>query len=172
MDTKLFINLPVKDPGATSKFFAKMGFSFDPQFSDDKAKCLIISDDMYVMFLAEPFFKSFTGRNIPDRSTSGVILSLLAHSREEVDQMIEKSISAGGRDISKPQQMDMMYTKTFEDPDGHIWEVFYVDMAKVRAEPKEQPVGAQGEGHRAQGSSSLSASICGICGKFLEVSSR
>jgi predicted lactoylglutathione lyase len=141
MGKKIFVNLPVKDLKKTSTFFAKLGYSFDPQFSDEKAKCMIISDDIYVMLLVEPFFKSFTGKEIPDTSkTSEVILSLIADSREAVDQFMEKCVSAGGRDLSKPQEMDFMYTRSFEDPDGHLWEIFYLDMAKVRVKPKEQPV--------------------------------
>lgn len=141
MGKKIFVNLPVKDLKKTSTFFAKLGYSFDPQFSDEKAKCMIISDDIYVMLLVEPFFKSFSGKEIPDTAASSeVILSLDADSREAVDQFMEKCISAGGRDLSKPQEMDFMYTRSFEDPDGHIWEVFYMDMAKVRVEPKAQPV--------------------------------
>lgn len=141
MGKKIFVNLPVKDLKKTSIFFAKLGYSFDPQFSDEKAKCLIISDDIFVMLLLEPFFKSFTGKEIPDTSkTCEVILSLIADSREAVDEFMEKCVAAGGHDLSKPQEMDFMYSRSFEDPDGHLWEIFYMDMAKVRVEPKAQPV--------------------------------
>ncbi|HLN20985.1 MAG TPA: VOC family protein [Bacteroidales bacterium] len=137
---KIFINLPSKDLKKTATFFARMGFSFDPQFSDDNAKCLIISDEIYVMFLSEQFFRSFTNKDIPDTSkTTGAILSLTAESREEVDSFMEHCIAAGGRDVSKPQEMDFIYTRSFEDPDGHLWEVFYMDMAKIRIEPDLQP---------------------------------
>jgi predicted lactoylglutathione lyase len=142
MGKKIFVNLPVKDLKKTSTFFAKMGYSFDPQFSDENAKCMIISDDIFVMLLVEPFFKSFTGKEIPD--TSGnceVILSLNEESREAVDDYMKKCVAAGGRDLTKPQQMDFMYTRSFEDPDGHLWEVFWMDMAKMRVEPNAQPVG-------------------------------
>jgi uncharacterized protein len=140
MGTKIFINLPVKDLKKTATFFARLGYSFDPQFSDDNGKCLIISDSIYVMLLTEPFFKSFTGKDVPDTSgTSEVILSLTMDSRESVDDFMEKCISEGARDLSKPQEYDFMYTRSFEDPDGHIWEVFYMDMAKVRSEPKATP---------------------------------
>lgn len=117
-----------------------MGFSFDPQFSDDNAKCLIISDDTFVMFITEDFFKTFTGKDIP--GPSGVILSITAESRESVDELIQASVSAGGRDVSKPQTMEAMYVRSFEDPDGHLWEIFYMDVAKLRMEPDVTP--AQG----------------------------
>jgi predicted lactoylglutathione lyase len=142
MERKIFINLPVRDLNKTSTFFARMGYSFDPQFSDEKAKCMIISDDIYVMLLTEPFFKSFTGKDIPDTSkTSEVILSLNEESREAVDNFMEKCISAGGKDLTKPQEMDFMYTRSFEDPDGHLWEVFWMDMARMRVESNAQPAG-------------------------------
>lgn len=140
MESKIFINLPVKDLKVTSTFFEKIGYSFDPQFSDENARCMIISDHIYVMFLVEPFFQSFTGKNIPDSSeTAGVILSLNLESREAVDEFIHKCLAVGGRDVSQPQSVDFMYTRSFEDPDGHIWEVFYMDMVKVRMDPKAQP---------------------------------
>lgn len=141
METKIFVNLPVKDLKKTSTFFAKMGYSFDPQFSDENAKCLIINDHIYVMLLVEPFFKSFTHKEIPETSNSAeVILALTVDSREAVDDLMQKCIAAGGKDISRPQEVEFMYGKSFEDPDGHIWEIFYMDMARVRIEPKTQPV--------------------------------
>lgn len=141
METKIFVNLPVKNLEVTSAFFAKMGYRFDPQFSDDKAKCMIISDDIYVMLLVEPFFRSFTNKDVPDTGqTSEVILSFSLNSNDEVDDLMRKCISAGGKDLSRRQEPDFMYTRSFEDPDGHIWEIFHMDMAKVRQESKAQPV--------------------------------
>jgi predicted lactoylglutathione lyase len=141
MGKEIFINLPVKDLEKTSRFFEQMGYSFNPQFSDERAKCMIISDDIYVMLLVEPFFRSFTGKEVSDTSkTCDCILSLAEDSQTAVDKMMEKCIAAGGRDISKPQEVDFMYTRTFEDPDGHHWEIFHMDMAKVPNEPKAQTV--------------------------------
>jgi predicted lactoylglutathione lyase len=140
METKIFVNLPVKNLEVTSTFFSKMGYKFDPQFSDEKAKCMIISDDIYVMLLVEPFFRSFTNKDIPDTAkTSGVILTLALNSKDEVDDLMRKCISAGGKDVSRGQETDFMYLKSFEDPDGHIWEIFHMDMAKVKQESKVQP---------------------------------
>lgn len=141
MGKKIFINLPVKDLQRTSDFFTKLGYSFNPQFSDDKAKCMIISDDIFVMLLTEPFFTSFTGKKVPDtKKSSEVILSLQAEDREAVDIFLGRCISGGAKDLTKPQTMDFMYTRSFEDPDGHIWEVFWMDMAKVSTEPSVHTV--------------------------------
>lgn len=139
MGTKIFINLPSKDLKRTTRFFAKLGYKFDPRFSDENAQCMIISDDIYVMFLTEQFFRSFTRRDIPD-SSAGAIYALTAESREAVDEFMQRCIAEGGRDLSQPQTMDFMYTRSFEDPDGHIWEIFWMDMAKVANEPKTIPV--------------------------------
>jgi predicted lactoylglutathione lyase len=141
MGKKIFINLPVRDLEKTARFFEQIGYGFNPQFSDDKAKCMIISEDIYVMFLIEPFFRSFTGKEISDTSrTCDSILSLTVESPAAVDDLIKKCIEAGGKDISKPQQADFMYLKTFEDPDGHHWEIFHMDMAKVPTEPQAQHI--------------------------------
>jgi predicted lactoylglutathione lyase len=135
MGKQIFINLPVKDLKKTSTFFEKMGYSFDPQFSNEDAKCMIISDNIIVMLLVEPFFSKFTGKEIPDTSrTSEVILSLNAESRQAVDEFLQKCISAGGKDTSKPNEMEFMYTRSFEDPDGHFWEVFWMDEARMRSQ--------------------------------------
>lgn len=138
MGTKIFINLPTKDLQRTSRFYTKLGFSFDPRFSDDNGKCMIISDDTFVMFLSEPFFRSFTRKDIPE-SPAGAIYSLQKDSRGEVDDFMQKCINEGGTDISQPQTMDFMYTRSFEDPDGHIWEVFYMDMEKFQTQQLGQP---------------------------------
>ena len=138
MATQIFVNLPVKDLKRTTRFFSNLGYSFNPQFSDENGQCMIISDDIYVMLLVEPFFRSFTNKEIPDNSTTcGTILSLSLDSPSAVNDLIQKCIEEGGTDLSQPQQMDFMYNRAFEDPDGHRWEVFYMDMAKV---PKAQPV--------------------------------
>lgn len=139
MGTKIFINLPSKDLQRTTRFFAKLGYRFDPQFSDENAQCMIITEDIYVMFLVEQFFRSFTQKDIPE-SSAGAIYALTADSREEVEDFMQRCIAEGGRDISLPQTMDFMYTRSFEDPDGHIWEVFYMDMEKFKTQQQSQPV--------------------------------
>lgn len=138
MGTKIFINLPAKDLQRTARFFAKLGYRFDPQFSDENGQCMVITDDIYVMFLTEPFFKSFTKKDIPE-SPAGAIFALTADSREAVDDFMQRCVAEGGTDISQPQTMDFMYTRSFEDPDGHIWEVFYMDMEKYKTQQQAQP---------------------------------
>lgn len=139
MGTKIFINLPTKDLNRTARFYARLGFSFDPQFSDDNGKCMIISDDIFVMFLSEQFFRSFTRKDIPE-SAAGAIYSLQKDTREEVDDFMQKCIAEGATDLTQPQTMDFMYTRSFEDPDGHIWEVFYMDLEKFKTQQQTQTV--------------------------------
>jgi len=140
MGSKIFINLPSKDLQRTTRFFSKLGYKFNPQFSDENAQCMIITDDIYVMFLTEPFFRSFTNKDLPDTfNTTGAIYALQADSRESVDDFIQKCVTEGGIDVSQPQTVDFMYTRSFEDPDGHRWEVFWMDETRVANEPKAQP---------------------------------
>ena len=97
MTTKIFVNLPVKDLNKTIEFFTKLGFKFNPQFTDENATCMIIGDDIFVMLLVEKFFKTFTKKEICDTSkNTEVIVALSAESREKVDQMINKAIESGG----------------------------------------------------------------------------
>jgi predicted lactoylglutathione lyase len=137
MATKIFVNLPVRDLNAAIEFFSKVGFRFNPQFSDENAVCMVVSDDIYVMLLAEPFFQSFTGKPIADATKSTeVIISLSADSREEVDHLADKALAAGAT-VPKPlQELSFMYARNFQDLDGHLWEVMYMDPAFLQ---QEQP---------------------------------
>lgn len=140
MGTTIYVNLPVKDLNTTVGFFKKLGYDFDPQYSDENAKCMIITDNIYVMLLAEPFFKTFTTKEICDtRKSAEAILALSTDSRTEVDQILRKSVEAGGIEVSKPQDMGWMYERSFQDPDGHLWEVVYMDPEK-RGRISQQPV--------------------------------
>lgn len=131
MQTKIFVNLPVKDLNRSIEFFKKLGYSFDPRFTDEKATCMIISEENYIMLLSEPFFRTFTKKQVSDASTSTeVIISLTAHSRDAVDEMIRKAVAAGAKTPNDPQDYGWMYQHGYEDPDGHLWEVFYMDMAE------------------------------------------
>lgn len=138
MGTKIFINLPSKDLQRTARFFAKVGYRFDPQFSGENGQCMVITDDIYVMFLTEQFFKSFTKKEIPE-SSAGAIYALTADNREAVDDFMQRCVAEGGKDISQPQTVDFMYTRSFEDPDGHIWEIFHMDMEKFKTQQQVQP---------------------------------
>ena len=132
MPTKIFVNLPVRDLDKSVDFFTSLGFGFNPQFTDEKATCMIVGEDIYVMLLVEQFFKTFTKKQIADASQSTeVILALSAGSRTEVDEMIRKAVEAGGVAPGEPQDQGWMYGQGFQDPDGHLWEVIYMDPAAV-----------------------------------------
>jgi predicted lactoylglutathione lyase len=133
MTTNIFVNLPVKDLNKTIEFFTKLGFKFNPQFTDENATCMIIGDDIFVMLLVEKFFKTFTKKEICDTSkNTEVIVALSAESREKVDQMINKAIESGGSEPREAQDHGWMYGRSFEDINGHIWEVIYMDESAIR----------------------------------------
>ncbi len=129
---KIFVNLAVRDLDKTTAFFATLGFAFDARFTDDKAACMIISEDAYVMLLKEPFFKGFTTRAICDtRTQTEALLALSCRSRAEVDEMVAKAVAAGGHHAMPAQDHGFMYAWSFYDLDGHHWEVLWMDEAAV-----------------------------------------
>lgn len=133
MATKIFVNLPVKDLNKSVTFFTKLGFSFNAQFTDENATCMVISEDIFVMLLVEPFFKNFTKKEIADaRKTTESIICLSAESREEVDEMVSRALAAGGTAPNEKQDQGYMYGHGFEDIDGHLWEVMWMDPAAVQ----------------------------------------
>jgi predicted lactoylglutathione lyase len=135
MNTKIFVNLPVKDLKKTITFFEALGYGFNPQFSNENGACLIISDTIYAMLLVEPFYQSFTKKEIADATrTSEVILALTAESREAVDDLVKKAFAAGAKPHNEAEEQDFMYGWGFEDLDGHLWEVFYMDESAVQAQ--------------------------------------
>jgi predicted lactoylglutathione lyase len=125
---QIFVNLAVRDLKRSQAFFSKLGFEFNPRFTDDKAACMIINDSAYVMLLGEPFFKTFTTRALCDtsRQTEGMFAVSCA-SRAEVDAMVGKAIAAGGMHAMAPQDHGFMYGWSFYDLDGHHWEVMWMD---------------------------------------------
>lgn len=132
MATKIFVNLPVKNLQKTNDFFTRLGFSFNAQFSDEKATCMLINEDAYAMLLSEPFFQGFTQKTLADaHKTTEVMIALSADSRAGVDEMVNKAIAAGGSEAREPMDHGFMYTRSFNDPDGHIWEVFWMDPTAV-----------------------------------------
>jgi len=132
MATKIFVNLPVKDLDKSKDFFAKLGFSFNPQFSDDKAACLIIGENIFAMLLTEPFFKTFTKKEIADaKKTTEALIAIDAESREKVDDIVKKAVEAGGAVYGDPEDHGWMYGHSFADLDGHQWEVLYMDESKI-----------------------------------------
>lgn len=128
MATKIFVNLPVKDLKKSMAFFEAVGFKNNPQFTDDTAACMVISEDIYLMILTEPKFKSFTPRPISDATKlTEVIIALSSDSREAVDDTVARAKSAGGSTYAEPKDHGFMYQHGFQDPDGHIFEVFWMD---------------------------------------------
>lgn len=125
---KLFVNLAVRDLKRSMEFFRKLGFEFNPQFTDEKAACMILGEEALVMLLTEPFFRTFTKRDVCDTSkqTEG-LFALSCGSRAEVDEMVKKAEAAGGKEAMKPQDHGFMYGRSFYDLDGHHWEVFWMD---------------------------------------------
>ena len=135
MITKIFVNLPVKDLNKTVEFFTKLGFKFNPQFTDENATCMIVGKDIFVMLLVEKFFKTFTKKEISDTTkNTEAIVALSTQSKEEVDRLIEKVVGAGGRESRDPQDHGWMYGRSFEDINGHLWEIFYMDENAMKKE--------------------------------------
>jgi predicted lactoylglutathione lyase len=134
MATSIFINLPVKDLEKSKEFFSKLGYSFNQQFTDEKAACMLISETIYVMLLTEPFFKGFIpNREIADASkTKEVLVALSADSKQQVNDLADKAIAAGGKQFREPEDHGFMYARSFEDLDGHVWEVIWMDPGHVQ----------------------------------------
>ena len=128
MATKIFINLPVKDLNKSIGFFTKLGFTFNPQFTDDQATCMILGENIFAMLLIEERFKDFTQKPISNaQKNTEVLLALDAESREKVDEIIRNAVAAGGSIYSEPQDQGWMYGHSFADLDGHQWEILYMD---------------------------------------------
>lgn len=132
MVNQLFVNLSVKDLNKTVEFFTQLGFTFNPQFTNENATCMIIGENLFAMLLVEKFFQSFSKKEICDTSKSAeAIMALSVDSREKVDEMVHKAIKAGGTAPSEKQDQGFMYGWGFQDLDGHLWEVFHMNMDAV-----------------------------------------
>ena len=128
MATKIFVNLPVKDLDKSIEFFTKLGFSFNPQFTDDKATCMIIADNIFAMLLVEQRFKDFTKKELCDAmKNTEVLIALDAENKEKVDEMVSNAVNAGGSIYMEPQDHGWMYGHSFADLDGHQWEILFMD---------------------------------------------
>jgi uncharacterized protein len=129
---KLFVNLPVKDLNESVDFFTQLGFSFDPRFTDETATCMIVSEDIFVMLLTHAKFKTFTPKAICDATKSTeVLVCLSSESREKVNEMVRKAVAAGGTTYNEPQDHGFMYGHGFQDLDGHIWELIYMEPSAI-----------------------------------------
>ncbi len=129
---KIFVNLAVENLGRAVDFFTELGFSFDPRFTDETATCMVVSDEAYVMLLVRERFKDFTKKEIADSTAqTEAILAVSAESREDVDTFADKALAAGGEPANEPMEYGFMYGRSFHDPDGHLWEVFWMDPAQL-----------------------------------------
>jgi uncharacterized protein len=130
---KLFVNLPVTDIKRSNAFFTKLGFQFNAQFSSDDTTCMVLSDEAYVMLLQTPRFQSFIKKPISDASKqTEALFAISADSRAEVDELVNIALESGGSPAMPPQDHGFMYGRSFCDPDGHHWEVFYMDPSYVQ----------------------------------------
>lgn len=134
MATKMFVNLPVRDLKKSIEFFTKLAFTFNPQFTDETATCMIVSEDNFVMLLTHEKFKTFTPKAICDATKSTeVLVALSCESRDKVNDMVRKAVAAGGTTYNDPQDHGFMYGHGFQDLDGHIWELFYMEPSAIKS---------------------------------------
>lgn len=132
MPTKIFVNLPVNDLGKSKEFYTSLGFSINPQFTDETAACVVLSESIYVMILTHEKFSSFTPRPIADaKNTSQVLLAIDLESKARIDEMVEKAVEAGGSVYAEAKDYGWMYYHSFADPDGHQWELMYMNEAEM-----------------------------------------
>ena len=139
MARKLFVNVAVKDLDRSVDFFTTLGFSFDARLTDESATCMLVGEDAYVMLLVESRFRDFTKKELADSTTqTEAILALSAESREDVDDLAGNALEAGGSPANDPMEMDFMYGRSFYDPDGHLWEVFWMDPSAMEQAAAEE----------------------------------
>jgi predicted lactoylglutathione lyase len=133
MKTEIFLNLPVKDLKRSMAFFTELGFTFNLNFTDDKAACLEIGENIYAMLLVEEFFKTFTQKQICNTATmTEILMALSVDSREKVDEIITAVVKAGGTEYMEAKDYGWMYQKAFLDIDGHHWEIFFMDESQAQ----------------------------------------
>ncbi|MGW1137690.1 VOC family protein [Streptomyces zhihengii] len=133
MPQMIFLNLPVKDLETSKSFWTKLGYSFNPQFSDENAACLVISDTIFAMLLTEQRFKDFTKKDITDATVATeAIFALSAENREAVDTLVDGALAAGGSPSGETQDFGFMYGRAFQDVDHHNWEVMWMDVEAMQ----------------------------------------
>ncbi len=134
----IFVNLPVTDLAASKAFYAALGFGFDEKFTDDSCACMVVSEQAYVMLLDRARFTDFTRKPVADaHSTTGVIVCVSAASRDEVDSLADTALRSGASPANDPMDHGFMYGRSFDDPDGHQWEVMWMSQEAVEAGPHE-----------------------------------
>ena len=135
---KLFVNLAVEDLDRSVEFFSSLGFEFNPDFTDQTATCMLIGEDAYAMLLVKSKFEDFTTKETVDpRTSTEAILALTAESREAVDDLADKALASGGSAAADPMDQGFMYGRSFQDPDGHHWEVFWMDPVAAEQGPPD-----------------------------------
>ncbi|MCJ8154736.1 glyoxalase/bleomycin resistance/extradiol dioxygenase family protein [Chryseobacterium sp. SSA4.19] len=128
---QIYVNLPVKDVQKTKEFWMKVGFSINDQMTDDRAVCVAMSDNMYVMFLTEEHFQTFSERPLPKGDTTQVLVAIGLNSREEVDQVVNTAVANGATQHEEPQDYGWMYHNSFWDINGHGWNVMFTDVSQM-----------------------------------------
>ena len=133
MSRAIFINVPVNDLERAKTFFAELGFGYDPQFTDQKAACMIIGEDVaYAMLLQHAFFQTFTDQAVCETGATEALIGISAQSREEVDQLVDKALELGATEVLEPQDHGFMYSRAFRDLDGHHWELIWMDVEAAK----------------------------------------
>jgi len=133
MATKIFVNLPVRNLDRSVQFFTKLGYKFNAQFTDETATCMIVGDDIFVMLLTHEKFKTFTPKAICDATKSTeVLVCLSCESRDQVNDMVRNAVAAGGTTYKEPEDHGFMYGHGYQDPDGHIWELIYMEPSAIK----------------------------------------
>lgn len=128
MHSQIYLNLPVRELDRSRAFFSALGYLFEPKFSNDRAACLVLGENLYAMLLTHPFFQGFTGKPIADATqVTEAIVCLNCDSRAVVDGLVAKALAAGGSAPRPPIDHGFMYVHGFEDLDGHIWELMHMD---------------------------------------------
>jgi predicted lactoylglutathione lyase len=132
----IFPNIAVDDLERSVAFFTELGFTFDERFTDETATAMIVNDQAVVMLMVKDRFQDFTKKELADpKAQTEAILALSAESREDVDRFADKALAAGGSPANEPMEMDFMYGRSFQDPDGHQWEIFWMDMSVFEQAP-------------------------------------
>jgi uncharacterized protein len=139
----IFVNLAVEDLDRSIEFFTELGFTFDARFTDETATAMIVNEQAVVMLLVQDRFKDFTKKDLVDSHTqTEAIVAVSAESREDVDQFADKALAAGGSKANEPMDMGFMYGRSFQDPDGHLWEVVWMDPSTLEQSPVAEQSGA------------------------------
>lgn len=132
--SQMYVNLPVKDIGKTKKFWTALGFSAHEAISDERAFCMVVKEDMmYVMFIEEEYFRTFSEKPLPENGTTQVLLALALNSREEVDRLVNNAVAHGATQHEEPQDYGWMYHNSFWDINGHGWNITFTDPARLPA---------------------------------------